>query len=110
MWKNKATTVVTLTLVCVMSACTQTTHTKEENKHLTQTRATNNQTALTTSDKIILELGYKTCSGLDVGLTGNEIVESIASTANYGEDPEFIGLVINSAQQNLCPKHREVIK
>ncbi len=103
--RNLALLIVSATMV--LSACTTETLTKPENTYLTEVQTLNNTPK---SETELLEAGHKICAGFDMGLTGNEVVETLTTESDYATDPALVSTVISAATINLCPQHLERIK
>lgn len=104
---NRTLALLTVSAVVLLSACTTGTLTKAENTYLTEVHTLSNTPK---SETQLLEAGYKICTGFDLGLTGNEVVETLNTESNYGTDPALVSTVISAALANLCPQHLERIK
>lgn len=59
-------------------------------------------------DTQLLGLGYNACTVYDEGYSSAQIAEYLITTGSVGDngaDPEFVGVVLGSAQTYLCPEH-----
>jgi hypothetical protein len=99
--------ILPLLLVILISSCSPRESTTTEMKYLKQVEASGNFIAIHENNIRLLELGNLVCDSFDAGMTGDEVVQQVTSTGVYDTDIkiEFVGLVITSAMNTLCPEY-----
>lgn len=101
-----------LLLAITISSCSQQENTYTEIKYLEQVKASNNYIATHSSNIRLLELGNLVCDSFDAGMTGDEVVQQVTSTGVYDTDVKikFVGVVITSAMNTICPEYLEEVR
>lgn len=101
-----------LLLAITISSCSQQKSTSTEIKYLEQVKSSGNYIAIHANNMRLLELGNLVCDSFDAGMTGDEVVQQVTSTGVYDTDVkiEFVGVVITSAMNTLCPEYLEEVR
>lgn len=104
--------ILPIVILLFISSCYPTESTTAEIKYLKQFEQVDNFYAIHESDIKLLELGNLVCDSFDAGMTGDEVVQQITNTGVYDTDTkiEFVGIVIMSAMNELCPQYLNEVR
>lgn len=99
-------------LVGAMLALATTESSGTELSYINDLRSNDNTVIESTSDAELVKLGTLTCDSFNADMTGDQVVQTIANTGYYDTDEkiEFLGLVITTAIERLCPEYIEGVK